>query len=195
MTMGLKSGVRAGLPKILKGAPRLNMTRATASNNRRRSELIEMVFTVSQVWRVPVGVTLLATLIGCGGTGSPGGAWEGDHTHYSITRYYDLGVYRRQDSLTDVYSDSGHAPGNYCDPMEPIAAVDATHKQTCHYFFDNTTDATTGASTTGFNKTFAGGNGGLATPIEYLKVSVSPNSDVTLIIPSGGYIKAYFFAR
>lgn len=48
--------------------------------------------------------------------------------------------------------------------------------------------ATTGASTTGFGKTFAGGIGGAATPATYINVAVTSGTSYTLVVPSGGSI-------
>lgn len=55
------------------------------------------------------------------------------------------------------------------------------------------TDPTTGASTTGFGFTFAGGVGGPATPVTYNNVSVTPGVSYNLVIPSGGSIVIQYY--
>lgn len=53
--------------------------------------------------------------------------------------------------------------------------------------------STTGASTTGFGFTFAGGVGGPATPVTYNNVSVTPGVSYNLVIPSGGSIVIQYY--
>lgn len=54
--------------------------------------------------------------------------------------------------------------------------------------------ATTGASATGFGKTFPGGVGSPATEVVYNDVAVTPGGTYSLVVPSGGYIKISYYA-
>lgn len=52
---------------------------------------------------------------------------------------------------------------------------------------------TTGASSTGFDRTFPGGNQGPATNTEFANVAVTPGNDYSLVIPTGGQITISYF--
>ena len=55
------------------------------------------------------------------------------------------------------------------------------------------TDPTTGASSTAFGYTFAGGSGGPATSVTYNNVAVTPNASYNIVVPSGGSVSIQYY--
>lgn len=65
-----------------------------------------------------------------------------------------------------------------------------------HYGYvtiDTRNPPTTGASASGFTKTFNGGPGGAATPVTYNNVAVTPGANYTITVPPGGYITITYY--
>jgi hypothetical protein len=153
-------------------------------------------FTANATWPAPTTTNSLTTLVGKGGPGSPG----------STSYYYDqvVTVYsqRRDGGGIDqqVVQTStgipGVAPADYCDAVVSTPS-DPTYSssQQCYDFTQHSTSnpPTTGASTTGFGKTFPGGTGGAATPVTYNNVAVTPGASYKLVVPAGGSITITYY--
>lgn len=145
-------------------------------------------FTGNEVFAVPSTTTTLKTAVGKGADGAPAVPWDGTHSHVDIITYYSNGAYYDTESV-GLGDFAGRAPADYCDPVEPYTAIDAppnATRQVCHYYTDNESAATTGAATTGFNKTFPGGAGGAASLTSFTNVAVIPGSSYSVVVPSGG---------
>lgn len=60
-------------------------------------------------------------------------------------------------------------------------------------YYSRMVDATTGASATGFGKTFAGGTGGAATVGSYSNVAVTPGSNYDVVVPAGATVQITYY--
>ena len=154
---------------------------------------VTQTFNSSQTWVAPASIASVATLTGKGGTGYPGGDWEGTHTHYTYTTRYYNGAQVGSRVFGYVGSFPGRRPANYCDPLQEDVSINTTHNQVCHYFYDNTEDTTTGGTTTALGKSFAGGVGAPATPATHNDVAVTPGGSYPLVIPAGGSISITYY--
>lgn len=164
---------------------------------RRRVRVTE-TFTASRTWTAPLTTAVIESLTGEGADGDPGGVWMGTYTHYTITRYYDSeGVEYGEPVVQFDPSVPGHPPSvDYCDPAEPYVAIGqppGATRQVCHYFYDDLTPATTGASTTAFGQTFVGGTGGAATPSTVTNVAITAGGTYDLVIPAGGSLSLTYY--
>lgn len=171
-------------------------------------KLVSQTFTANTTWTAPA-TSNLETLVGNGAAGKPGepGYTDPDTTQYRLERY------RQQytsDGAGGYYQDGGPSlyttgnwvssppdqPDDYCDPpggasyycysyvIGTRTVAGATHPPV---------PATTGASATGFGKTFPGGTGGAATPVPYNNVAVTPGASYPLVVPSGGSITITYY--
>jgi hypothetical protein len=59
--------------------------------------------------------------------------------------------------------------------------------------YGTTTPATTGASATGFGKTFPGGTGGPATTTSFANVAVTGGSNYSIVVPAGGSLTISYY--
>lgn len=77
---------------------------------------------------------------------------------------------------------SGNMPTSGTVPTPPGSPSQEAFLTNIEYYVD----PTTGASTTGFGKTFPGGTGGAATPTTFNNVAVTPGVSYPIVVPSGG---------
>jgi hypothetical protein len=156
-----------------------------------------------KTWVCPPGVTNLDVASGKGAAGTPATAGSPGYSTYDThyIHYYQRksppdgngGIDKVDGGWT--YGTYGTAPNNYCDPVKAetgSTVYDAS--QECYEFTQHNypptpgTAATTGASSTGFNRTFPGGTGGAASTTTFNNVPVVPNNPYPLVIPTGGTI-------
>lgn len=161
---------------------------------RRRSiaSLVTQTFLPADTsFTIPTGVT---NLISVSGKGAMGTTTQGD-PYYSIykevTVDYDPGygtdTHTGPSYIGRVYNQS--APDDYCDTT--YSSVDHKRTTTCYTHFNRsgTITNTTGASATGFDKTFPGSVGATAvTTTSFNDVPATPGAVKTLSIPTGGSI-------
>lgn len=165
------------------------------------STLTTQTFTSNATWVAPASTAVLETLTGQGGSGTPASTRDG-YLYYELN--YQMGQ-RRSDGVWESVSSETTGPhfrevvpADYCEPVVTSGDPEYSAYQRC---YDYTTigpsteevEATTGASTTGFGKTFPGGTGGAATPVTYNSVAVTPGASYPLVIPSGGSITITYY--
>ena len=147
-------------------------------------------FTANATWTAPITTSRIDRLVGQGAAGSPGYTEESSSftVYRQTTQTGPSGnlVYQTEWELVGTYD--GTAPSDYCD----ATIVNGTRTETCyrHEQSTNSTEIppTTGASATGFSKTFVGGTGGAATPVTHNNVAVTPGATYSLAVPAGGSI-------
>lgn len=186
------------IPPNARGLPRRHCSVATAVNNRPAGKRVTETFFANVTWLAPVTTTRLEVAAGKGQDGDPGidaTYWYDEHVTTLAQRRDNSGLDTTYDNWT--YNISGTAPANYSDPVV-LTPDDPTYtgSQTFHEFTQHSDPgepATTGASTTGFGKTFPGGNGGAASLTNFANVPVTPGGPHALVIPSGGSITFTYF--
>jgi hypothetical protein len=154
-----------------------------------------------QTVTLPVQVTNLLMVSGQGAAGSP--ATDQWTPYYSKktsvnNQRNDLGgeVFVTDGGTTYHY---GATPNDYCDPANPYIMNGVTnYTRTCYDFTDlsytSTNPATTGASATGFGKTFPGGVGGPATVTKFDNVAITGGQpSAPLNIPAGASITISYY--
>lgn len=157
-------------------------------------------FTSNTTWVAPVSTAVLESLTGQGGSGTPAYTVDGYH-YFKYNRQYGQ---RRSDGVWEMIDEeitthfAENVPADYCDPIITSGDVEYSAYQRCYDYISFGTDtqevpATTGASTTGFGKTFVGGTGGAATPVTYNNVAVTSGASYSLVIPSGGSITITYY--
>lgn len=151
-------------------------------------------FLANETWPAPAGVTFL---LSAEGKGAPGGSASSRSVYDRTTNTF----YQRRDdgSLDTVFNGTtfgipGTAPAPFCDPVvtTPDDPTYVGHR-TCYEFTNRqvATPPTTGASTTGFGKTFPGGTGGPATLTAYTNVPVAASNDI--VVPAGGSLTISYY--
>jgi hypothetical protein len=155
---------------------------------------VSQTYTASTSWVAPTGVTKVSTATGYGARGT-----NSTISHSTYWAKYKTRTLYRWDGGTEVAPSYAVASGSgyngaadYCDPIETFDS-DPTYNfaQNC-YHYDNTdtvsgSEATTGASTTAFSKTFPGATGNVAPVITtFTDIAVTPGTSYPLTIPSGG---------
>lgn len=165
----------------------------------RRPQTYTQTYAANTTFPVPVDVASV-NLSGYGAAGTPGTAGTPSRTgwYVIITDTFhrrDGGPADQTASQGPNVFDGSPKPSNYCDPtvfytMDQSAVYsDGTR---CYNYYTVTdpgtpsTPPTTGASTTGFGKTFPGGTGGAASTTIFSNVTVTPGANYSLVIPSGG---------
>lgn len=151
---------------------------------------------------LPVQVTNLLLASGQGAAGSPASS------NYVRAYSKKTTVYNQRNDLGGIVIESdggttyhaGITPANYCDPATPYPGPGGVTNstQTCYQFNDasfyNETAATTGASATGFGKTFPGGVGGPATITKFDNVAIiGGQASAPLSIPAGASITISYY--
>jgi hypothetical protein len=165
------------------------------------SRLTTQTFSSNATWTAP-GTTL--RIESMTGVGAPGVAAYTDPTGWQET--YTTTYVRRDNGPNDVVASTGNPvydgsakPNNYCDPVQYYTTAQSTvysSGQTCYSFATvggAFHPATTGASTTGFGKTFPGGTGGAGTNTTFTNVAVTPGSNYSVVVPSGGSLTINYY--
>lgn len=152
----------------------------------------------SSTFVVPAGVTKLDSIIGQGGVGSPGSNAYDDPTVYYIDTYRQNYTWDGTTSTASggpvlIASDGPYyspptAPTAYCDPFFDIYSCYAFFVRGVAGAHHPGTSPSFGPSATGFGQTFAGGYGGAASPSTINNVAVTPLSNYSITVPSGGSI-------
>ena len=149
-------------------------------------------FTANATWTAPVTTSRIDTLTGNGAAGAPASSepvfyWY--DTYVQQTSYNLDGSIASQTPWQFTGTTGGEAPSDYCNNSYSGATlVHSTCYQFTGYTTGGVTPATTGASATGFGKTFVGGTGGAATPVTHNNVAVTPGATYSLAVPAGGSI-------
>jgi hypothetical protein len=153
------------------------------------AQLKTVTFNSNATCIAPSTTTRLESMSGYGAAGQPEspGDWGYDVT--IVTKYYKNGVLQSTVTSSDtVYYES--APADYCNGSQNS---NGESSETCYYHssFDNSSPATTGASTrmtgpSGFSRTFPGGTGGPASVTTFSNVTVNPNGSYSVVVPAGG---------
>lgn len=149
-------------------------------------------FSSSQTVTLPSSVTMLATVSGKGEAGSPGYVNYEYNVEIVTTKNYSSGA----PSITTSYdSGSGSPPSDYCDGIQGRDSRGAYSGSVCYSFSPYSSDVppSTGASATGFNRTFAGGTGSAAPVTTYENVPITSGAPYSLYIPSGGSITISYY--
>jgi hypothetical protein len=171
-------------------------------------KLITETIMTSGNWAAPIGVGMLPSLVGRGGSGTPyepaRDAVPGPMTKFKLIQ----NRYRRIDGGPDdveVYITRGDNAWPGTTPPDATVEVapffDGTHDQITQLIAYGSEPypeilipampeepETTGPDTTGFGRSFAGGVGGIATPATFNDVIVTPGQSYALVVPTGGYI-------
>lgn len=158
-----------------------------------RQKVVETI-TSSRTWIAPAKTTALVTLAGIGQDGTPYVEGQQGYDTYSTDVYYPPNNGAPQYGPLTFVSTTYDAtpPGGYCTGTQN---QDGSRNETCYSFviFDTSQPATTGANTTGFDKTFAGGAGVPAVPATYSNVPVTPNASYSLVVPTGGSLTLTYY--
>lgn len=161
-------------------------------------------FTANGTWVAPVTTSSIETASGKGAAGTP----DSSVTHYYHDRYTYRMTHNRDGSFTqgpttfvardEVASADTPLPDNYASenfdtPSDPVS--DYFYIQYIHFRAQTTTttSATTGASTTGFGKTFPGGSGGAASLTNFANVPVTPGASYAIVVPAGGTLTITYY--
>ncbi|MDF3073471.1 MAG: hypothetical protein K0S54_1138 [Alphaproteobacteria bacterium] len=158
-------------------------------------KLVTETFTANTTWPAPAAVYVLATASGYGARGT--NASSTTVTQYSRTttlyKHKRAGGFDTE-SLGTSTGLPGAKPADYCDAQQSTPN-DPTYDyfQQCYAFTDTSyttnTPIKTGASATGFGKTFPGSTGNVAqTPVSFSDIPVTPGSSYSIVVPSGGSI-------
>jgi hypothetical protein len=167
----------------------LNPLLLLAAFGSRPKVLQTVTFNANATWVAPDGISLLASVVGRGAPGTSGGStfW----TYYTTRTEYFVDASGNATPLSSSSSgpDGGSSlPEDYCDA--PVSAGSGS-TMVCYEFSGTAYSAppTTGASATGFGKTFSGGTGGAATATTYNNVAVAPSTGYPVVVPSGATIQ------
>lgn len=164
----------------------------------------QKTFTANATWPAPAGVTLLTTATGKGAAGAPAyndsGYYIYKYRYYAYRHSDNTYTYSSETLMTVTATTSGGAvPAGYCEePGQSWAQIgtDIEWRFTCYRHEKKLSGgyhpATTGASTTGFNKTFPGGVGGPATPVTFENIPVVPLQGYSIVVPAGGSLTIYW---
>lgn len=88
--------------------------------------------------------------------------------------------------IVDYYSDGGDITG--AATLHNVASNGSPASGQCYVSVSMASGGTIGSNTTGFGKTWPGGNSGPATPATYTNVAVTPGIGYLLNVPAGGSI-------
>lgn len=156
-------------------------------------------FTANATFTMPAGASMLDSIVGHGAAGQPGvpGATQ-KYTHVIHSYYRRSGGIDYVEGDQDGWVGNNSATGSdYCDPAidypDPSQGGSTVYwrEVVCYYYKTRTaggSDATTGASATGFGKVFPGGSGGLATTVTYTNVAVTALASYPVVVPNGASI-------
>lgn len=160
--------------------------------------LVTETFASSRTWVAPLTTSKIESMTGEGADGTT-------TTDYYIESYVYY-QYRRDGGPVLYTSDPEYtgrsvstagavAPDGFCLAYESGEwGILGNERATC-YTFNKTgeTISTTGASTTGFGQTFAGGIGVTATPSTVTNVTITAGASYSLVIPSGGSLSITYY--
>lgn len=158
---------------------------------------VPVPFTSNGTFTTPFGVSKV-DLSGKGAAGSPanpGTVVLSTFVQYTFTRRDGGGV----DFQSSTVSGHPYGDASYCDPSAPFTPEEnATYSsyQACYYpqtDIVGNSPATTGASTTGFGKTFPGGLGGAANTTTFNSVTVTENTSYPIVVPTGGSLTITYY--
>lgn len=153
-------------------------------------------FTKNETYTIPAGITVLTTVSGKGAPGHPASAGQIYYNIYRTTRVnYDSPAWGTDNTMDNGYQGTvfdAPPPSDYCTSTyfpEDHATVTA-----CFYHYPGVLDspATVGASSTGFGKTFPGGNGGPASITTFTNVAVVSGDPYNIVVPTGGEVTINF---
>lgn len=127
--------------------------------------------------------------VNAGGSGSDGSG------HWSYTQYSDNTAFFDSDPLSwsDVVAGSASLSTTGWKSSGPVVAGDNGSAVVSFTKLGTYHPATTGASSTGFGKTFPGGTGGAASTTIFTDVVVTPGASYNLVIPAGGLITITYY--
>lgn len=156
-------------------------------------------FTANATFVAPTTTSSLATLTGQGAAGTPASSYDQPTWQQVVNTTYQKRAGGTDETNSFGSINDGAPPrANYCDAF--VSTPDnLTYSgyTTCYYYLVNsrtvTIPATTGASTTAFGKTFAGGTGGAATPVTYNNVALTPGQSYGLVVPTGGSVSITYW--
>lgn len=164
-------------------------------------QLVTKTYTSSQTITIPLGVSRLEKLTGKGAAGTPGYTEEGYSYSVRATqerRLRSTGEWVETFSLNTSgfstnYPTSGCGSSVSTPDNDTYSAI-----RSCSYYSSIRADTnyvapTTGASTTGFGKTFPGGSGSAAELVTHNNVVVKPGDPYALVVPSGGSITITYY--
>jgi len=128
-----------------------------------------------------------ASTLNIGGTGTVYGM---SLIQYGVEYHYDVVPINFTNAITGSATSSTDGP-SFWKTSGPVASGDWGNSYvTWHELgaFHSGVSATTGASTTGFSKTFSGGVGVEAATTTYHNVTITASTGYPIVVPSGGYI-------
>ncbi len=177
---------------------RLPLPRATPINNKR---LRAATFKSSQIWNVPKNVNVVRIAVGKGQDGQPAsGAHDYVDGYNEFTQHvtFDSAGNGSSGPNTFVGTFTGSpVPSDYCDPPT-ITGPGMAGYTDCYTFSYTTVDVgdyvppSTGANTTGVNRTFAGGVGIPAVAQTFYNIPVTPGASMPITVAPGGSLTIYF---
>lgn len=179
----------------------------------RTKKKVTQTFTASTTWVVPAGVAKLDTLTGKGADGSPASTntlWYMNKYRRTVRHYANGGINMTGPERIErnLSYDGAPVPADYCDASNsgddgsgPIQVGGVWYAMTSWeycYSYDLTSntftnEATTGASASGFGKTFPGGVGGPASLTSFTDVAVTQLASYQLTVPVGGSITITYY--
>lgn len=231
-----------------------HITRMLFLSGRKRT-LNTLTFSSSQSWTAPSNVSLLTTVTGLGGAGSPaywtptvvGRArtqngtvnvtgtgyvadysepynwavnwrdglnsygtgerlmpYSGKFAYYQYIDQQSVNSYNFPSNLlglvqfweTDVFGQF-YIRGSAYLSIDAGAPTSGTINNSTVYYYsviaEALTDPVTGPSSQGFGLTFAGGNGGAASPVTYTNIAITPGTNYSITVASGGYVTINYF--
>jgi len=163
-------------------------------------ELVTKTFTGNATFPMPSGVARLESLKGKGADGAPAkpGVKVWRLLKYQQNMFSDSsGISWGQINLSSVdeFPSEPSAPPPYKDPKiyYTWGYSEMNYTYEVDSYIKDSSPATTGASATGFGKTFPGGIGQAATQVSYSNVAVTGGQNYTLAIPAGGSITLTYY--
>ena len=164
----------------------------------RKREYVTQTFYSNTTWPAPAGIIQVVSLVAKGqdGTSTYYEYTDPDVTTYTMKKLTQI-TYPDGSSNTfvsDSYPTTAGAavPNSYCENARP------TGERYCYSYLKETTvtpgtthsgyNTTTGAATTAFGYTFAGGVSTAATPGSQANIATVPGSNYNFVIPTGGYV-------
>lgn len=156
-------------------------------------------FAANTTWTAPATTVRLDSASGYGARGA-------NATFTTVQQYY-FQSYQHTVHPDGSISDSpistsgniaGAKPADYCEPSSTDTNT-GNVSSICYHFFDSSfqqqsNPATTGASTTGFGKTFPGALGNVAPAVtSFQNVAVTPGTGYPIVVPTGGSLTITYY--
>lgn len=128
-------------------------------------------------------------IINAGGSGSFSGA---SYAGFPNTNTYSIGL--NTGTFTNAVPGSAYVQNSAgWKTSGPILVGDDGASEVYWQEYAGTTPATTGASATGFGRTFPGGTGGAASTTTFGATAVTGGQSYSVIVPSGGSITITYY--